>query len=108
MKRWLLTDLFNTSTKLVKVNKDSLLSIFDESSKLKHNISKNIEVIKKINKLDRQSRSEETKEKVKQQEEGYKETTTPKQQETHKTRKKEIINEIISKKKGCGFYDIHT
>ena len=34
-----LTDLFNTSTKLVKDNKDHLLSIIDESSKLKNNIS---------------------------------------------------------------------
>ena len=40
-------------------------------------------MVKKINKLD--------KEKVKQQEEASKETTTPKQQETHKTAKKEII-----------------
>ena len=31
----LLTDLFNTSTKLIRDNKDSLLSVISESSKLK-------------------------------------------------------------------------
>ena len=103
-----LTDLFSTSTKIapavleqVKNNKDNLLSIIDESSKLKNNISKNIHVVKKINKFDEQIRSKgtEEKKKQKQQEEASKETATPKQQETHKTPKKEIINEIISRKK---------
>ena len=109
----------------IKDNKDYLLSIIDESSKLKDNISKNIDAIKKINKLDKQrrskgnsqSRSEGTEEKVKQQEEASKGTTALKQQESQKTSKKEIINEIYIihiinefkyQRKKHGFYDIHT
>ena len=53
----LLTDLFNTSTKLIKDNKDSLLSVISESSKLKDNISKNIDLNKKIAKLDAEGES---------------------------------------------------
>ena len=57
----LLTDLFNTSTKLIKDNKDSLLSVISESSKLKDSISKNIDLNKKIAKLDASRRRAEKK-----------------------------------------------
>ena len=54
----LLTDLFNTSTKLIRDNKDSLLSVISESSKLKDNISKNIDLNKKIAKLDAEKKKQ--------------------------------------------------
>ena len=56
-----LTDLFNTSTKLIKDNKDSLLSVISESSKLKDNISKNIDLNKKIAKLDAEKKKQTEK-----------------------------------------------
>ena len=43
----LLSDLFNTSVKLIKDNKENLTSIISESSKLKDSVSKNIELTKK-------------------------------------------------------------
>ena len=62
-----LTDLFNTSTKFapavlgqIKDNKDNLLSIIDEYYKLKDNISKNIDVVKKINILDEGKKQQES------------------------------------------------
>ena len=58
---------------------------------LKDSISKNMYINKKINKLD--------EEKI-QQDKTLKSTPTD--------TKKEFINEIISKKKERGFYDIHT
>ena len=75
-----LTDIFNTSTKFVpavlgQIKDNNLLSIIDESFKLKDSISKNIDVVKKINKLDKEKKRQEKK----QQEE--------KQQECHKTPK---------------------
>ena len=57
----LLTDLFNTSTKLIKDNKDSLLSVISESSKLKDSISKNIDLNKKITKLDAEKKKQTEK-----------------------------------------------
>ena len=101
-----LTDLFNTSTKLIKDNKDSLLSIVSESSKLKDNISKNIDLNKKIAKLDAESRAKLYEEKKKQTEKKLEEE---KKQQTEKpvNVKKEIVKDIITKKKGRGFYDIH-
>ena len=56
-----LADLFNTSNKLIKDNKDSLLSVISESSKLKDSISKNIDLNKKITKLDAEKKKQTEK-----------------------------------------------
>ena len=55
-----LTDLFNTSIKIIKDNKENLLSTIDELSKLKDCISKNTEINKKINKLDEEKKQDKT------------------------------------------------
>ena len=39
----LLSDLFNTSVKIIKDNEENLSSIIDELTKLKDNVSKNID-----------------------------------------------------------------
>ena len=119
----LLTDLFNTSTKLIRDNKDSLLSVISESSKLKDSISKNIDLNKKIAKLDASRRRAERSdaeggakldaEKKKQTEKKLEEEKKQQamlpigQTEKPVNVKKEIVKDIITKKKGRGFYDIH-
>ena len=112
----LLTNLFNTSIKLIKDNKDSLLPIVSESSKLKDNISKNIDLNKKIAKLDasrRRAERSDAESRAKLYEEKKKQTEKKleeeKKQQTEKpvNVKKEIVKNIITKKKGRGFYDIH-
>ena len=101
----LLTDFFNTSTKLIKDNKDSLLSVISESSKLKDNISKNIDLNKKITKLDEEKKKQTEK---KLEEEKKQQAMLPiGQTEKPVNVKKEIVKDIITKKKGRGFYDIH-
>ena len=104
----LLSDLFNTSVKLIKDNKENLTSIISESSKLKDSVSKNIELTKKINKLDefkKHKLNHKPNHKPKQElkEEPKQELKSPPSKN-----KEEIINTIVSKKKGRGFYDIHN
>ncbi len=94
----LLSDLFNTSVKLIKDNKENLTSIIDESSKLKDGVSKNLELTKKINKLD-ELKKQESQQKAKQE---------PKQEPSTSKNKEDIINKIVTKKKGKGFYDIYN
>ena len=105
-----LTDLFNTSTKLIKDNKDSLLSVISESSKLKDSISKNIDLNKKISKLDAEKKKQTEKKLnhiVTADAEEEKKMLHIGQTEKPVNVKKEIVKDIITKKKGRGFYDIH-
>ena len=62
------------------------MRLVNESSKLKDNISKKIDLNKKIVKLDEEKK---------------------KQTEKPVNVKKEIVKDIITKKKGRGFHDIH-
>ena len=82
----LLSDLFNTSVKTIKDNKENLSSIIDESSKLKDNVSKNIDVVKQINILNETKTPASTPVPTS--------TSTP---ALSSTNKKEIINNIILK-----------
>ena len=76
--------------------------VVSESSKLKDNISKNIDLNKKIAKLDAEGGAKLYEEKKKQTEKKLEEE---KKQQTEKP--VNVKKDIITKKTGCGFYDIH-
>ena len=115
-----LTDLFNTSTKLIKDNKDSLLSVISESSKLKDSISKNIDLNKKIAKLDAEKKKQTEKKLSRMTKSASADAPVDNPADAEEEKKmlpigqteklvnvkKEIVKDIITKKKGRGFYDI--
>ena len=104
----LLSDLFNTSVKIIKNNKENLSLIIDESTNLKDNVTKNIDVVKKINKLNETKTPAPSPAPTSTSTPAPSPAPTPTSTPAPSSTNKKEINNIISKKKSRGFYDTHT